>query len=364
MVVYLGYVDQQVKNEQLSWNENKIGGSMDLMANLKISTSMACKFCTCLLYHVLQIYCPLVDSQYHRTLNIFLCFNQACKNKPESMLVLRSQFIEKKKQATKITKSVISTDDWGMNDWNTENDNWNEDTSTEQNNITEHHEDVKNFIESTSSDIKTDICDVLLSQKMEEKLNINTKVTALASYYIYVLSEADAIAEDSVDYEMQLYKDYVDRVGEVSVKGNVTGKGNEGYEKTKAKHGDDAFYTFKKVVSKAPQQILRYDWNGRPLIYTSLSKPSTSFNEVPNCHKCHSKRTFELQLMPHFITCLNQNNKTFNEKIEEEQQPIIEFGCIYVYSCKASCWDTSTEPIEEFVITQNDPDDDILNKQK
>lgn len=92
---------------------------------------------------------------------------------------------------------------------------------------------------------------------MEEKLNINTKVTALPSYYIYVLSEADAIAEDSVDYEMQLYKDYVGRVGEVSVKGNTTGKGNEGYEKTKAKHGDDAFHTFKKVVSKAPQQILR-----------------------------------------------------------------------------------------------------------
>lgn len=42
-----------------------------------------CTICGSALVHVVQVYCPLEASRYHRTINVFGCPQQQCSGKTE-----------------------------------------------------------------------------------------------------------------------------------------------------------------------------------------------------------------------------------------------------------------------------------------
>lgn len=85
-----------------------------------------CPMCGLKRLLILQIYAPLENSQFHRTLYIFSCANATCSNQSKGWLCVRSQQIEKVSEretqrnrsapATASIKWCSGADDWGDDD--------------------------------------------------------------------------------------------------------------------------------------------------------------------------------------------------------------------------------------------------------
>ncbi|KAL8817803.1 MAG: hypothetical protein Q9223_003431 [Gallowayella weberi] len=123
---------------------------------------------------------------------------------------------------------------------------------------------------------------------------------------------------------------------------------------------DKTFLRFAARLAQNPEQVLRYEWCGQPLLYskddevglafpppanTTSSAKSTLENRIPNCRNCGSRRVFELQLTPHAISELER---------EEEGLEGMEWGTVVVGSCEKSCGEKSVKDgavgwVEEWV---------------
>ena len=87
-----------------------------------------------------------------------------------------------------------------------------------------------------------------------------TVIRQFSSFYIYAFSEEETKKNDlnGDTYAQKVYDDYLTREGVRSRDLQASkGDGSELYEKVDVKHGDRSFHKFKKVLSRAPKQILR-----------------------------------------------------------------------------------------------------------
>ncbi|RMY80465.1 hypothetical protein D0862_12720 [Hortaea werneckii] len=119
---------------------------------------------------------------------------------------------------------------------------------------------------------------------------------------------------------------------------------------------DKAFQRFADRLAQNPEQILRYEFGGQPLLYSKtdavgkLLAPAqnndnsggkvqmakrtndgaltTSSSAIPKCANCGAPRVFELQLTPHAITEL---------EAEELSVEGMDWGTILFASCSADC---------------------------
>uniref|UniRef100_A0AAG5CY89 Programmed cell death protein 2 C-terminal domain-containing protein n=1 Tax=Anopheles atroparvus TaxID=41427 RepID=A0AAG5CY89_ANOAO len=95
-LILLGYVDEPVAEQDipyLSHTMNKIGGHANWPAGaLEIQP---CVFCGQQRPLIVQIYAPLEDSQFHRTLYLFACLNAPCSTQSQSWTCIRIQSLEK-----------------------------------------------------------------------------------------------------------------------------------------------------------------------------------------------------------------------------------------------------------------------------
>ncbi|CAO1602559.1 hypothetical protein XANCAGTX0491_006168 [Xanthoria calcicola] len=112
---------------------------------------------------------------------------------------------------------------------------------------------------------------------------------------------------------------------------------------------DKTFLRFAARLAQNPEQVLRYEWRGQPLLYSkddevgrafpSASVSSTSsqrvpHNRLPNCTNCGARRVFEFQLTPHAISELERG---------EEGLEGMEWGTIVVGSCEKDCVERGVE---------------------
>lgn len=69
---------------------------------------------------------------------------------------------------------------------------------------------------------------------------------------------------------------------------------------------DDVFQKFQEVVGYNPNQVLRYEFGGKPLLY---AQSKVSFEKIVSnpAYNPSSKRVFEMQLMPKMILDLEEN---------------------------------------------------------
>lgn len=111
---------------------------------------------------------------------------------------------------------------------------------------------------------------------------------------------------------------------------------------------DKTFQRFADTLNQNPEQILRYEFAGHPLLYSKsdavgklLSPPSdakvqttssrngaSSALRIPRCSSCGAARVFELQLTPHAIT-----------ELEKDETGIdgMDWGTIIVGVCSEDC---------------------------
>ncbi|KAI5626908.1 programmed cell death protein 2-like, partial [Silurus asotus] len=340
------------KKKDTYYYTNKIGGCPDLMPGVS-NVHHQCTLCGGFLSHVVQIYCPLAVSPFHRTINVFACTSPQCQCKPESWKALRSQCLESEikepSQCQISDRTPVSTTDWcdDADDWGIDSE---ENVSNEQSLPTLLETDTLGASLEVSSRLQ-DLC-----------INVSTGVEAarpptdtptFQTFYISVVEETDLGGQNDLDHANELLKAYEEREG-VAVREIACCKGeggDEAYEKTKAKHGDAVFSSFMKKISICPEQVLRYSWSGTPLF---IMKPPSNINQmVLPCAHCGSPRVFEFQLMPALVSLLRSTQLS--------SELAVEFGTVLVYTCRDSCWTSgSSSPIEEFHVVQTDPDQKLF----
>ncbi|KAL8923312.1 MAG: hypothetical protein Q9208_004712 [Pyrenodesmia sp. 3 TL-2023] len=125
---------------------------------------------------------------------------------------------------------------------------------------------------------------------------------------------------------------------------------------------DKTFLRFAARLAENPEQVLRYEFRGEPLLYNKIDEVGRAFpsaaaaatkgvmgtslpNRVPACGNCGGKRVFEMQLTPHAISEL---------EAEEEGVEGMEWGTVVVGVCDGDCVEKGVEEgkvgwVEEWV---------------
>jgi hypothetical protein len=131
--------------------------------------------------------------------------------------------------------------------------------------------------------------------------------------------------------------------------------GKELYERlpSKVRH----MLRFQKILAKAPEQVLRYEWDGEPVWPVPPKLPSGErFFQAPRC-VCGSERKFEMQIMPHVLMGLCpeeyaldrdlSTNSTMSAaaRLVTGEGAGMDFLTALIYSCEKSCKESN----EEFV---------------
>ena len=143
---------------------------------------------------------------------------------------------------------------------------------------------------------------------------------------------------------------------------------------------DKTFQRFADRLAQNPEQVLRYEFGGAPLLYSksdpvgklfshqqappasgnskitttttvahsSGSGGSVVMNRLPRCQNCSAPRVFELQLVPHAIAEL---------EIEEEGLEGMEWGTVILGVCERDCGERGMQEgemgwVEEWVGVQ------------
>ncbi|XP_062245150.1 programmed cell death protein 2-like isoform X1 [Platichthys flesus] len=361
-----------------SYLTNKVGGQPDWLPGIS-SLCPRCARCGAPLSHVVQVYCPLEASPYHRSLHLFACPGPGCSRGPQGWRVLRSQCLENQgpqrapSRPAPAQEAPLAATDWcdTADDWGLEEEEGcgggvvkeQEDVMKEQ--VQEEEEDVM------KEQVPEEEEDVMKEQVQEEAAapeagSLSSRLQDLSlgeshhdllvfrSFFISVVQEADLWGEeDELEHAQELLREYEGREG-VTVRKLEGGEGGgeEKYEKSRARHGDAFFSRFMKRISLCPQQILRYCRGGGTLF---ISEPPPHVAQVVSaCGSCGGARTFELQLMPALVSLLQRTDG--GAELE------LEFGTVLVFTCVNSCWTAgSGSAVEEFCLVQTDPDQQLFN---
>jgi pre-rRNA-processing protein TSR4 len=127
----------------------------------------------------------------------------------------------------------------------------------------------------------------------------------------------------------------LDGADEAGSSGGAGKEDKQVYESTM----DSAFQKFADRVGQNPEQCIRYEYGGSPLLYAKGDEVAKIFGDsqegkvrsaksVPRCANCGAGRIFEVQLMPHAI-----------EQLESEEDGLdgMDWGTVVVAVCEKDC---------------------------
>ncbi|CEG69282.1 hypothetical protein RMATCC62417_05382 [Rhizopus microsporus] len=127
--------------------------------------------------------------------------------------------------------------------------------------------------------------------------------------------------------------------------------GDEAEEDTKV-DVDDTFLQFQLRVQLYPDQVIRYDRveydmpEREPLWVQASYKPES----IPACDHCHGPRTFEFQILSTLLNYLGVNHIAADS---------LDWGSLYIYSCKANCPIGDDIYAEEYIWKQDFSSDGV-----
>ncbi|XP_016325274.1 programmed cell death protein 2-like [Sinocyclocheilus anshuiensis] len=257
--VLIGICDGVIdKKKNTSYCTNKIGDRPDLLPTIPLQCPI-CSLCQRGLSHVVQVYCPLAASPYHRTISVFACTNPQCSGKSESWIVLRSQCLEDDIKARQDNKTTACTESaMSRTDWCDEADDWGMDDE-EQEKAAERDVQMPNDSIGEGNDVSRRLQDLCIDGDHQSALQ-PTDVPLFQPFYMSVMEETDLDGFLDTDHENELLRAYEEREGVLVAEIQSCESGGatqEEYEKATAKHGDEVFISFMKKISLCPEQVLR-----------------------------------------------------------------------------------------------------------
>lgn len=316
-MVLLGICDEPIRSLSVPYFTDSMLGGTPHWLTPKYHQVPVCSLCGSSLALITQIYAPLVGSPHHRVLYVFACVEGACQNKSESWCVIRSLAECLKEEIAveenKVEKQVVH-DDWGLggDDWG-DGDNPNDILLS-----------VTASVQSKTQNITDSLGKMEIVADCYWGFIDDSLDAAFCPYYLFVMGEPDETVQKYKQYE-------VDETPE-------PGSSKESYEKSEVKDRD--FYKFYKKIKKCPEQCLRYDIGGRPL----LEPTNTS---VPVCQNCGSPRQFECQIMPATISVLKFRSNESSAKYS------LDFRTVLFYTCSKDCFVSGSQA---FVLCVPEPE--------
>uniref|UniRef100_A0A1B6CVA3 Programmed cell death protein 2 C-terminal domain-containing protein n=1 Tax=Clastoptera arizonana TaxID=38151 RepID=A0A1B6CVA3_9HEMI len=392
--VLLGYEDEVITEKHKSFVDfttNKIGGKPDFYTeNTKLPI---CHLCRLSLPLLAQIYAPLENSGYHRTLYIFACINPNCWNSHESWVCLRSQLLDTSSTDLVKTETTLNTSDWcdGADNWedeengntiesilNRQQQSSDDDMSCSMAQLAFDERNANSGAGCLAGGATGKLLSPTATAEIEgdesEMITIDTPTSSqfdllallesavpvpqvpsvsieFISFFISVGEEEHPVTNSPTNAEhvRELLQEY--RVWSVDEESNAvpvcnqideavcqSSESGEKYERTMPAHGDKMFHNFVSKIQNNPGQILRYIRDaGSPLfLYPALNIPRS-------CRHCKGNLVPEIQILPTIIPCLKLHDGTAGH---------LEFGSVYIYTCKKSCWTPGDSSKEEFVYVQ------------
>ncbi|OAX77946.1 hypothetical protein ACJ72_07749 [Emergomyces africanus] len=120
---------------------------------------------------------------------------------------------------------------------------------------------------------------------------------------------------------------------------------------------DKSFLRFSTRLGHNPEQVLRYEFRGTPLLYSTtdavgklfsqsssssaklshvkLSSSAGGMHRIPRCEYCGRERVFEVQLTPHAITVLEEGREGIG--LGPNDDTGMEWGTVILGVCAANC---------------------------
>ncbi|XP_054167285.1 programmed cell death protein 2-like [Oppia nitens] len=350
--VFIGIIDSssnaEIDDQTSDFRANKIGGypvlspevGHELVVHMK---NIECQSCRRSLVFVSQIYCPIDESPDDRIIYLFVCPNNDCKQSDKWFAVrcvtpyVAADTSHKKQEAI----CDNNTDDWidGQSDWGTDN------TDIETiNDTTANCSQSLSHLSLESNDRKS-------SSITDDDIIILKDQQYYRPFYLSVIDEV--VADEKNDRHVkQLLESYEKTEGSSSCDKNG-GQCSETFENSfldTIYKNDRKNYQFLKRLSRCPQQVIRYQWMGSPLINSDSHRLA-----IPRCDLCGGDRVFEFQLMPALIRYLKPLSTE-----NRDNHPDLDFATILIYSCLRNCNQklSKNSIIFEHCILLDDPDNE------
>ncbi|KAG9235235.1 programmed cell death protein 2 [Amylocarpus encephaloides] len=366
--VLLGYASEEPSDDTISY----LGGVPTWLDSQSLpSAALAkCKVCNDLMVLLLQLNADLPEyfPGHERRLYIFTCRRKTCKRKEGSVRVLREsraekigknrkenvetmkeKIVEEKKEQVNIGDTLFGT---GKNPISTGagGGNANPFSTVSSNNSTTNPFAPK-AMESKPSSPTED-----LPKTFASALNITppppqtfgppppSEPWPNSSSFPPAYPQLYLVDADYEILDRAPLPDIPINTGTMDVdEGSGSGGGKEDKEVFESTL-DIAFQKFADRIGMNPEQVLRYEFRGSPLLYSatdtagqllSISKgnekvktASENSSGIPRCGNCGKGRVFECQLTPHAIMELER---------EEERIDGMEWGTVVVGVCENDC---------------------------
>ncbi|KAI9597264.1 programmed cell death protein 2 [Syncephalis fuscata] len=388
--VYLGYPDIEVEKNDATADAQQtyIGGHPIWLDDTQMPDNqiIKCGGCGNPMYLLVQSYAPLEHRPHERVLYVWGCNRRQCMRKPNSFRALRAvqmnqsyarKLAANKESRKKSTAPLVnshhsatnktamqstsqSSMGFGVSTQSTNTfslgDLWN--TSTEPSLVSnilfsEQNNEADILVEKLNSIALDSLPEIKLKNTKHEW---PTKLPAFKHYWIDI--EEEFLEQHSLDKLKEKYAKYMELQSmEESIDDNHGHEGTdwdpEPYEKSwKPKGFDKAFKKFTEIVQENPEQCIRYQWKGNPLLYTQQDETAALLHSAlsssslvpPPCPVCGAPRIFELQLMPNLLSALatstyRQSNR--NDQHSDNADPLdmgMEWGTIFVLTCEQDCF--------------------------
>lgn len=298
MPVYLGLCDEPL-HPSATFRDSQLGGHPLWLLPAQTPLCGECGARSCL---VTQLYVPLEGSIYERVLYVFSCVKGKCQNKTGAWSVVRQ--MTRVQEVMHVVKKKVQEKMFEEDDWDTDGDEWEGDVL----NFDGHNEQ-----ESVSPSHSDSMCKAMSSLTLHRS---DGPGPVFAGYYLYVIPEP--FPKESFMSEEEL----LDQA--------QAGGSKEKYESTEVSHKDKPFHKFYKKIQLSPDQCIRYDLKGTPLLSDQTIK-------IPQCEKCDKARQFEMQLMPALISILN---------LEGSASHPLDFRTVIVWTCQGDCVEGNVEVVE------------------
>lgn len=380
--VFLGFVDIGIgEDDEYPTIEDTFIGGQPIWPHPQLKPKeedMKCDNCGKLMALLLQAFAPLDGKTYDRVIYIFACKNTAqCSGKKGSVKAIRAvnkdpaiaerilqeqqeetqkaldeklRLENKKKIQIEMTKDlfdVTKPSDGKGNPFLNSNPfsslqpfgETNPFTGTNSFGSSEKTEGISHNKSSVKS-----YADVSKSAKPPAKAS-KPVLAELPEYPGYILfTEKEKLKKVTLEPELEKYKHLIENSAEEGDSEGKSGKKERSLSSSSSSSAavntqtnqiskmlqDKFFESFTSVVNHNPTQVLRYDLDGKPVLYSGKDEVAKQVNEgtIPDpAYNPSSRRRFELQLMPKTIMDLEKNANSVADILNG-----MSWGTIIVYT--------------------------------
>ncbi|KAA3675858.1 pre-rRNA-processing protein TSR4 [Paragonimus westermani] len=317
-----------------------VGGSLISFSNIPLPPGhlLICRTCGHHMCFFAQIYCPLANSGYHRSVYLFVCLRKRCQLEGFNWTAFRSQEAD----IDSLPTGSRLESDWSLGG--------------------EELEDENDFIEEYSEDTVWDrkshkyqqasttlpgpfICsfiDVYEDTDASDDVGKTETIDSSIETASTTRSSAFTLLSQAAELE-QAFMDEDDNTMEHAFSGTLVT-----HLSTRGEYGCED---------------VRYFWSGTPVFN---GPPPVQLQQHLTCPRCKSSRTFELQIFSAVNNSLRlkppdpQHGASIPpyDLCGDDLDPdwLLKITTVLVFSCINSCWTDSDDWVQECVVVQTDRD--------